>query len=582
MSKKVISLLLAVMLTLAMVAVAAVSVSADTDDEGRYVPSEGTETYHVYFYKPADWENEYTSDAGIYWWSGSESPSAWPGYGAHNADTKNVYYCDVPTDVVNVIWNNALDGTDDPINPEYKLAYQTTDISFIGYDEGESDYYPNGVDSFDNMIYIINPEFTSENNKGKLIFAGEWFYYYGNGEYGTAPSKAELKAGDYYGKDGVFPTEYTPSGEETTAEPTTTVVTEPETTEPATDATVATEGTTSAVDPSLALTVNATSNYFPMASAKYDASTNQVTVTYNMQSAKNVLDTQWYISYDPSILSVADVNTVKSVCPTMNGSGAYVNFKNKVDGVGYVRFGASDLGLYNFSEKTPFATVVFDVKDISKVAPVSTTVDLVVEVLRVSEVNPDTEMTDGSKEVILVDKEVVKKDPVAAAVKVDLSTELTPSTYVEPTTAEPTTEEPTTVEPTTAEPTTVEPTTVEPTTVEPTEAPTTVEPATEPTTVEPATEATTATEVTQATEETQESTEVTVAPTTSQDATSVTQPTTKKSSSTSDTPDTPNNNGNNTNGAVQTGEAPLAVVILSLLIGATCVMFVLRKKEDIL
>ena len=572
MSKKVISLLLAVMLAVAMVAVAAVSVSADTDDEGKYVPSEGTATYRVYFYKPADWANEYTSDAGIYWWSGSESPSAWPGYGAHNTDIPNVYYCDVPQDVVNVIWNNALDGTDDPLNPEYKLAYQTTDITFFGYDADESDYYPEGVENFDNMIYVINPEYTSVNDKGKTVFAGEWFYYYGNGEYGNAPTKAELKAGSYYGKDGAFPTEYTPSGEETTAEPTT-VVTEPETTtEPVTDATTATEGTTSDVDSSLALTVNATSNYFPMASAKYNASTNQVTVTYYMQSAKNVLDTQWYLSYDPSILSVAEVNTVKTVCPTMN-SGAYVNLKNKSDGVGYVRFGASDLGLYNFSEKTPFATVVFDVNDISKVSPVSTTVDLVVQVLRVSEVNPDTELTDGTKEVVLVDKEVVKKDPIASAVKVDLSTELTPSTYVEPTTAEPTTEEPTTVEPTTAEPTTVEPT----------EAPTTVEPTTaEPTTIEPTTEATTATEVTQATEETQESTEVTVAPTTSQDATSVTQPTTKKSSSTSDTPDTPNNNGNNNNGAVQTGEAPLAVVILSLLIGATCVMFVLRKKEDIL
>ena len=573
MSKKVISLLLAVMLAVAMVAVAAVSVSADTDDEGKYVPSEGTATYRVYFYKPADWANEYTSDAGIYWWSGSESPSAWPGYGAHNTDIPNVYYCDVPQDVVNVIWNNALDGTDDPLNPEYKLAYQTTDITFFGYDADESDYYPEGVENFDNMIYIINPEYTSVNDKGKTVFAGEWFYYYGNGEYGNAPTKAELKAGSYYGKDGAFPTEYTPSGEETTAEPTT-VVTEPETTtEPVTDATTATEGTTSDVDSSLALTVNATSNYFPMASAKYNASTNQVTVTYYMQSAKNVLDTQWYISYDLSILSVAVVNTVKTVCPTMDGQGAYVNLKNKSDGVGYVRFGASDLGLYNFSEKTPFATVVFDVNDISKVSPVSTTVDLVVQVLRVSEVNPDTELTDGTKEVVLVDKEVVKKDPIASAVKVDLSTELTPSTYVEPTTAEPTTEEPTTVEPTTAEPTTVEPT----------EAPTTVEPTTaEPTTIEPTTEATTATEVTQATEETQESTEVTVAPTTSQDATSVTQPTTKKSSSTSDTPDTPNNNGNNNNGAVQTGEAPLAVVILSLLIGATCVMFVLRKKEDIL
>jgi len=153
-------------------------------------------------------------------------------------------------------------------------------------------------------------------------------------------------------------------------------------------------------------------------------------------------------------------------------------------------------------------------------------------VLRVSEVNPDTEMTDGSKEVILVDKEVVKKAPVAAAVKNDLSTELTPSTYAEPTTAEPSTAE-------------------------------------------------SSTEATKATEETQESTKDTIAPVTSQDATSVTQPVTKKISSTSDTPDTSDNSGGN-DGVVQTGEAPLAVVILSLLIGSTCVMFVLRKKEEIL
>lgn len=517
MSKKVISLLLAVMLTAAMIVVAAISVSADTDDEGSYVPSEGTETYHIYFCKPDDWENKYTSDAGVYWENGSDTPSAWPGYSARNADIKNVYCSDVPTDVDKVIWNNALKGTDDPTNPEYKLAYRTTDINFKGYDKGESDYYPNGVESFDNMIYIINPEFTSENDKDELIFTGEWFYYYGNGEYGNAPKKADLKVGDYYGKDGVFPTEYNPSGEETTAE---------STTESATDAPAATEGTTSSAESSLALTVNATSNYFPMASAKYNAVTNQVTVTYIMQSPKNVLDTQWHISYDPSILSVADVNTAKSVCPTMDGRGVYVNFKNKSEGVGYVKFGASNLGLYDFSEKTLFATVVFDVKDISKVAPVSTTVDLVVEVLRVSEVNPDTEMTDGSKEVILVDKEVVKKAPVAAAVKNDLSTELTPSTYAEPTTAEPTTEESTTLD-TTAEPSTAEPSTEE--------------------------------------------------------ATSVTQPVTKKISSTSDTPDTSDNgNNNNANAAVQTGEAPLAVVILTLLIGSTCVMFVLRKKEEIL
>ena len=143
MSKKVISLLLAVMLTAAMIVVAAISVSADTDDEGSYVPSEGTETYHIYFCKPDDWENKYTSEAGVYWENGSDTPSAWPGYSARNADVKNVYCSDVPTDVDKVIWNNALKGTDDPTNPEYKLAYRTTDINFKGYDK--DDLYQVGV-----------------------------------------------------------------------------------------------------------------------------------------------------------------------------------------------------------------------------------------------------------------------------------------------------------------------------------------------------------------------------------------------------------------------------------------------------
>ena len=62
MSKKVISLLLAVMLTAAMIVVAAISVSADTDDEGSYVPSEGTETYHIYFCKPDEVKIFFYSD----------------------------------------------------------------------------------------------------------------------------------------------------------------------------------------------------------------------------------------------------------------------------------------------------------------------------------------------------------------------------------------------------------------------------------------------------------------------------------------------------------------------------------------
>ena len=103
MSKKIISLLLSLMLVVSMVAVAAVSVSAEVDEQGRYTPSEGTETYRYYFYMPSDWYNEYAETAGIYWWIGTDPADPWPGYIAHPTETENIYYCDVPTNVTTII-----------------------------------------------------------------------------------------------------------------------------------------------------------------------------------------------------------------------------------------------------------------------------------------------------------------------------------------------------------------------------------------------------------------------------------------------------------------------------------------------
>jgi hypothetical protein len=108
--------------------------------------------------------------------------------------------------------------------------------------------------------------------------------------------------------------------------------------------------------------------------------------------------------------------------------------------------------------------------------------------------------------------------------------------------------------------------------------PTEYNPSGEETTAESTTEVVTESETTESATDGAAATEgTTSSAVTSQDATSVT----KKISSTSDTPDTSDNSGGN-DGVVQTGEAPLAVVILTLLIGSTCVMFVLRKKEEIL
>lgn len=816
MSKKIISLLLTLMLTVSMVAVAAVSVSAEVDEQGRYTPSDGTPTNKYYFYMPSDWYNDCAFNAGIYWWLGSDAPAAWPGYNAHNADAENVYYCDVPVDATTIIWNNGYDGGEDSSDPNYAKAIQTVDIASQLYSNGDSDIYDsdffaemeesyNGdkaalgayadnffydteydlgfVFDFDNMIYVINPDMVSVNAlNGKITSGGEWYFYYGNGEYGTYPTreaaveKGVLFTSDYQPAKDVpattepdsepatdatdatvvtdaseatepatssvpyltvnatsnyFPkataeyneetnevtvtywmksskkvldlqwilhydsnvlsvskkntdvticptigdrgvlnlslndaikynatnlklfdftsaetpfakvvfdvkdlsatapvsttvdlevevlrvskidpetfssdpkeevmlcnfsevlddeftktvqvdrrTELTPSTyvEPTTAESTAAPTTTEETTEPVTTV----PDTTAEPEPTVPnLTVNATSNYFPKATAEYDKSTNEVVVTYWMQSAKNVLDLQWYVTYDSEILTLSDKNTYESVCPVI-GESAVMNtgIKNKI------KYNATNLRLFDFSSaETPFAQIVFDVNDLTGKAPATTTIDLTVEVLRVSEINEETFRTDPAKEIILVDNSQVIDNEQTASANVRTRTTLTPSTFVAPTTAEPTTVEPTTTEPieTTVEPTTtefVEPTTtapVEPTTTESVEPTTTVpvDPTTEP--VEPTTTVPVEPATTVSTEPTtvQTHTEIETLLPPATDSTSETGTTVSKA--TGDTPTSPGNNN-----AVQTGDASLAVIILSILVGATCVMFVLRKRE---
>ena len=64
MSKKIISVLLALVMVLAMGTVALVSVSADLATLPEV--AEGCNRY--FFYMPPQWYNDYAETAGIYWW----------------------------------------------------------------------------------------------------------------------------------------------------------------------------------------------------------------------------------------------------------------------------------------------------------------------------------------------------------------------------------------------------------------------------------------------------------------------------------------------------------------------------------
>lgn len=218
MKKKIFSLILAVALVVSMMAVAMVSVSADTDENGRYVPSTD-DTYRYYFYMPKSWENKYTTDtyAGVYWWGGTDagaefgtdsSGDAWPGKIAQyegEYEYGSVYYIDCPTDVATIIWNNYVNGGE--YNKEtgeyqfskeqYVSAMQTVDI--MGLDDAElyanADLYPDGLESFDSMIYVLDYSQTKENAlNGKINCVGEWYHYYGAGKYGVQPTLEEAEA----------------------------------------------------------------------------------------------------------------------------------------------------------------------------------------------------------------------------------------------------------------------------------------------------------------------------------------------------------------------------------------------------
>lgn len=229
--KKLLSLLLCICIFASITTVSAFPVSANYGDEIHrplitdIVPSD-IETNRYYFYMPQDWRNEYNDAydgvsldscrAGIYWWEDSyncekaenqnDTGKGWPGYVINETDPSdhNIFVADVPKDVVTIMFNNTVDGGGDPSIPVYDKSIYTRNIPVEYYSPDEDGYgfYPNGTETFDGMIYVIDPKWVEINEYGdRRITRGVWFYYYGNGEYGINKEPVE---GEVY-RDGEFP-----------------------------------------------------------------------------------------------------------------------------------------------------------------------------------------------------------------------------------------------------------------------------------------------------------------------------------------------------------------------------------------
>jgi len=138
------------------------------------------------------WCNEYNGNgamAGIYWWGGAALPEAWAGYQSMVEDAEHgIFYADVPVSTVVFVWNNGIDGGMDKTDPIYYMAQQSSDVGCEYPDPGEFDTIPDGADSYDGMIYVILPDEVSVNPLSlKQTCGGTWYYYYGNGCYGSYP-----------------------------------------------------------------------------------------------------------------------------------------------------------------------------------------------------------------------------------------------------------------------------------------------------------------------------------------------------------------------------------------------------------
>ncbi|MEE0868519.1 MAG: dockerin type I repeat-containing protein [Ruminococcus sp.] len=221
-----------------MAALSVGNTSAAVDENGYYVPEEGESTNRYYFAMPNTWRNKYTDTAGVYFMPTAETcgfvegkePISWPGYKAYFDGYKSyaysIYYVDCPTDIEFIVWNNyiksgATDDTamsdaekqSDGVNTEFCSLYDYDIYDAEWFAEMEESYngdkkalgsyadnffydeeYGSGFSfNFDNMIYVVPQNADSENSSvtGIETYKGNWYFFYGEDEYGTYPTREE-------------------------------------------------------------------------------------------------------------------------------------------------------------------------------------------------------------------------------------------------------------------------------------------------------------------------------------------------------------------------------------------------------
>jgi len=346
-------------------------------------------------------------------------------------------------------WLNgvAWDPAANPMTEVSEKVYEITFKNVSKFDNYQVKFAANGgwTDSWGGAAENFTPESGVEFD---AAYNGENLTVNVPYEFADVTLKLDLTNFDYATKAGAKAT-VTVTEVSTPAE-TTEVATTEATTAPATQATAAPE--------KAPLTVNATSNVFSTAKAEYNSKTNQVTVCYYLGTNCDLVNLEWYFTYDSNIFKVDNKNNLDStgkklgIMPQITSSSV-INTSIP----GKVNANSSDLGLYTIDAKVPFIKIVLDVK--GNPENVETNVNLNVRVLTKGEMDFNTMRVDPDTMVSFVlEYKIVDPSYIVSA-----ETKLTESTFVPSTDSTEATE--TTVPETTVPETTVPETTVPETTV---------------------------------------------------------------------------------------------------------------------
>ena len=172
--------------------------SGVTSKGGIYTgPSTGEKSKRYFFAMRPDWYTFGNATACAYWWDGADKCVDWQhSYQMRSTpltleDGSHVYYIDLGETVATDIFNNGIDGgakaaEGEKPSPNWGKNFQTDNLSLEGYMANDSDTYPEGLKTFDNMIYIVDPskESVSEES-GATTYGGEWYYLHADGKYDT-------------------------------------------------------------------------------------------------------------------------------------------------------------------------------------------------------------------------------------------------------------------------------------------------------------------------------------------------------------------------------------------------------------